>query len=105
VTTDHISPAGHIARKSPAARYLISNQVDVREFNTYGSRRGNHEVMMRGTFANIRLLNKFIGKAGPRTVYTPTKEVMDVWDAAERHQQHGHQLIILAGHAYGTGSS
>eukprot|EP00009_Paramoeba_aestuarina_P005674 CAMPEP_0201522862 /NCGR_PEP_ID=MMETSP0161_2-20130828/18591_1 /ASSEMBLY_ACC=CAM_ASM_000251 /TAXON_ID=180227 /ORGANISM="Neoparamoeba aestuarina, Strain SoJaBio B1-5/56/2" /LENGTH=899 /DNA_ID=CAMNT_0047921811 /DNA_START=39 /DNA_END=2738 /DNA_ORIENTATION=+ len=105
VTTDHISPAGNISRKSPAARYLNSNGVEAKQFNTYGARRGNHEVMARGTFANIRLVNKFIGKAAPQTVYGPEKEVMDVFDAAERHVKEGHPLIILAGSAYGSGSS
>mmetsp|Transcript_6441 Transcript_6441/g.18253 ORF Transcript_6441/g.18253 Transcript_6441/m.18253 type:complete len:898 (+) Transcript_6441:85-2778(+) len=105
VTTDHISPAGTIARRSPAARYLEENGIVPRQFNTYGARRGNHEVMARGTFANIRLVNKFIGKAAPQTVYTPTKEVMDVYDAADAHIQEGHQLVILAGSAYGSGSS
>jgi aconitate hydratase len=105
VTTDHISPAGNISRKSPAARYLGENGVEPKQFNTYGARRGNHEVMARGTFANIRLVNKFIGKAAPQTVYGPTKEVMDVYDAAEKHIKEGHSLIILAGAAYGSGSS
>eukprot|EP00008_Paramoeba_atlantica_P003603 CAMPEP_0201486058 /NCGR_PEP_ID=MMETSP0151_2-20130828/10110_1 /ASSEMBLY_ACC=CAM_ASM_000257 /TAXON_ID=200890 /ORGANISM="Paramoeba atlantica, Strain 621/1 / CCAP 1560/9" /LENGTH=898 /DNA_ID=CAMNT_0047870465 /DNA_START=37 /DNA_END=2730 /DNA_ORIENTATION=+ len=105
VTTDHISPAGNIARRSPAARYLQEHSVEPKSFNTYGARRGNHEVMARGTFANIRLVNKFIGKAAPQTLYTPTKEVMDVYDAADRHIKEGHPLIILAGAAYGSGSS
>ncbi|XP_063049982.1 cytoplasmic aconitate hydratase [Engraulis encrasicolus] len=105
VTTDHISPAGNIARSSPAARYLTSKGLTPREFNSYGSRRGNDAVMARGTFANIRLLNKFLGKQAPKTLYLPTGETMDVFDAAERYQQAGHALLILAGKEYGSGSS
>lgn len=74
VTTDHISPAGSIGRNSPAARYLIKNGLTPREFNSYGSRRGNDDVMARGTFANIRLVNKFMNKPGPKTIYLPTNE-------------------------------
>ncbi|ESP05520.1 hypothetical protein LOTGIDRAFT_181349 [Lottia gigantea] len=105
VTTDHISPAGSIARNSPAARYLAGRGLAPREFNSYGSRRGNDAVMARGTFANIRLLNKFIGKPGARTVYVPTGQEMDVFDAAERYQKENKQVIILAGKEYGSGSS
>ncbi|XP_065884504.1 cytoplasmic aconitate hydratase-like isoform X2 [Dysidea avara] len=105
VTTDHISPAGSIARNSPAARYLGARGLTPREFNSYGSRRGNDAVMARGTFANIRLVNKFIGKAGPKTIHIPSGETMDVFDAAERYKQEGRQLIILAGKDYGSGSS
>ncbi|ROL42206.1 Cytoplasmic aconitate hydratase [Anabarilius grahami] len=105
VTTDHISPAGNIARNSPAARYLTSHGLTAREFNSYGSRRGNDAVMARGTFANIRLFNKFINKQGPCTLYLPTGETMDVFDAAEKYQQAGHPLLILAGKEYGSGSS
>ncbi|CAK9808400.1 Cytoplasmic aconitate hydratase [Anthophora quadrimaculata] len=105
VTTDHISPAGSIARNSPAARYLSSRGLTPKEFNSYGSRRGNDAVMARGTFANIRLVNKFIGKPGPRTIYIPTKEEMDVFDAAEKYAKDQTPLIILVGKEYGSGSS
>ncbi|KAK7175866.1 hypothetical protein R3I93_000204 [Phoxinus phoxinus] len=105
VTTDHISPAGNIARNSPAARYLTSHGFTAREFNSYGSRRGNDAVMARGTFANIRLFNKFINKQAPSTTYLPTGETMDVFDASEKYQQAGHPLLILAGKEYGSGSS
>lgn len=105
VTTDHISPAGSIARNSPAARYLGSKGLTPREFNSYGSRRGNDDVMARGTFANIRLLNKFIDKAGPKTIHIPSNEQMDVFDAAQRYRKDGQSLIVLAGKDYGSGSS
>ncbi|CAK9795657.1 Cytoplasmic aconitate hydratase [Anthophora plagiata] len=105
VTTDHISPAGSIARNSPAARYLSSRGLTPKEFNSYGSRRGNDAVMARGTFANIRLVNKFVGKPGARTIYIPTKEEMDVFDAAEKYAKDQTPLIILVGKEYGSGSS
>ncbi|XP_076630720.1 cytoplasmic aconitate hydratase [Colletes latitarsis] len=105
VTTDHISPAGSIARNSPAARYLASRGLTPKEFNSYGSRRGNDAVMARGTFANIRLVNKFIGKPGPRTIYIPTNEEMDIFDAAEKYAKDQTPLIILVGKEYGSGSS
>ncbi|XP_043601874.1 cytoplasmic aconitate hydratase-like isoform X2 [Bombus pyrosoma] len=105
VTTDHISPAGSIARNSPAARYLASRGLTPKEFNSYGSRRGNDEVMARGTFANIRLVNKFLTKAGPRTIYIPTKEEMDIFDAAEKYAKDQTPLILLVGKEYGSGSS
>ncbi|XP_066963842.1 cytoplasmic aconitate hydratase-like isoform X1 [Macrobrachium rosenbergii] len=105
VTTDHISPAGSIARNSAAARYLASRGLTPREFNSYGSRRGNDAVMARGTFANIRLVNKFIGKAGPRTIHIPSGEECDVFDAAERYKADGQPVIIIAGKEYGSGSS
>ncbi|XP_011871581.1 PREDICTED: cytoplasmic aconitate hydratase-like isoform X3 [Vollenhovia emeryi] len=105
VTTDHISPAGSIARNSPAARYLANRGLTPKDFNSYGSRRGNDAVMARGTFANIRLVNKFIGKAGPRTIYIPTNEEMDVFDAAEKYSKDGTPLIALVGKEYGSGSS
>ncbi|CAL4095460.1 unnamed protein product [Meganyctiphanes norvegica] len=105
VTTDHISPAGSIARNSPAARYLASRNLTTREFNSYGSRRGNDDVMARGTFANIRLVNKFVGKAGPRTIHIPSGDELDVFDAAERYRQENKPIIILAGKEYGSGSS
>ncbi|XP_056612333.1 cytoplasmic aconitate hydratase [Triplophysa dalaica] len=105
VTTDHISPAGNIARNSAAARYLTDRGLTAREFNSYGSRRGNDAVMARGTFANIRLFNKFLNKQAPSTIYLPTEETMDVFDAAEKYLQAGHPLMILAGKEYGSGSS
>lgn len=82
ITTDHISPAGAISVNSPAARYLKSKGVDKRDFNTYGARRGNDEIMARGTFANTRITNKMVAKVGPQTVHVPTGEVVDVFDAA-----------------------
>ncbi|XP_066155244.1 cytoplasmic aconitate hydratase-like [Euwallacea fornicatus] len=105
VTTDHISPAGSIGRTSPAARYLSSNGLTPKEFNSYGSRRGNDAVMARGTFANIRLVNKFMTKPGPKTIYLPTNEEMDVFDCAQRYMNQQTPLIILAGKDYGSGSS
>ncbi|NGX16614.1 aconitate hydratase AcnA [Wenzhouxiangella sp. XN24] len=106
VTTDHISPAGSIASNSPAAKYLVSKGVDPNDFNSYGSRRGNHEVMMRGTFANIRLRNQLAGGVeGGWTRYLPTGEIMAIYDAAMRYQEDGTPLVILAGKEYGSGSS
>lgn len=105
VTTDHISPAGNIARNSPAARYLTSRGLNPRDFNSYGSRRGNDAVMARGTFANIRLFNKFLNKQAPRTLHLPSNEMLDVFDAAERYKDAGISLLILAGKEYGSGSS
>ncbi|XP_064388016.1 cytoplasmic aconitate hydratase-like isoform X2 [Halichondria panicea] len=105
VTTDHISPAGSISRNSPAARYLGARGLTPREFNSYGSRRGNDDVMVRGTFANIRLVNKFMAKAGPKTIHIPSGDTMDVYDAAQRYRDEGTQLIVLAGKDYGSGSS
>lgn len=105
VTTDHISPAGSIGRASPAARFLASKGLTPREFNSYGSRRGNDAIMARGTFANIRLVNKFMSKAGPKTLFLPTNEEMDVFDAAQRYATQSTPLIIIAGKDYGSGSS
>uniref|UniRef100_A0A668UGA0 aconitate hydratase n=1 Tax=Oreochromis aureus TaxID=47969 RepID=A0A668UGA0_OREAU len=105
VTTDHISPAGNIARNSPAARYLTSRGLNPRDYNSYGSRRGNDAVMARGTFANIRLFNKFLNKQAPQTIHLPTAETLDVFDAADRYQQSRIPLIVLAGKEYGSGSS
>jgi aconitate hydratase len=106
VTTDHISPAGSIAPDSPAARYLEEHGVLPADFNSYGSRRGNHEVMMRGTFANIRLRNRLApGTEGGWTRYQPEDEQMTIYDAALRYQAEGTPLVILAGAEYGTGSS
>uniref|UniRef100_A0A0K0FHH9 Cytoplasmic aconitate hydratase n=1 Tax=Strongyloides venezuelensis TaxID=75913 RepID=A0A0K0FHH9_STRVS len=105
VTTDHISPAGSIARTSPAAKYLNERGVQPRDFNTYGARRGNDEVMVRGTFANIRLVNKLAPKTGPLTTHIKSGEVMSVFDAAERYRKDGDTVIVLAGKDYGCGSS
>jgi aconitate hydratase len=106
VTTDHISPAGNIAKSSPAARYLLEQNVQPADFNQYGARRGNHEVMMRGTFANIRLRNLLLsGTEGGITLYLPTGEQMSIYDAAMRYKADRTPLIIIAGKEYGTGSS
>jgi aconitate hydratase len=106
VTTDHISPAGSIAKDSPAAKYLMDNGVDAKDFNSYGSRRGNHEVMMRGTFANIRIKNLMLdGVTGGYTVHVPSGEQMSIFDAAMKYQAEKTPLIVLAGKEYGTGSS
>jgi aconitate hydratase len=106
VTTDHISPAGSIPRSSPAGQYLIAHGVEPRDFNSYGSRRGNHEVMVRGTFANIRLRNELVpGKEGYWTVHQPDGEVMTIFDAAQRYAQEGTPLLVIAGKEYGSGSS
>uniref|UniRef100_A0A915CZM3 Cytoplasmic aconitate hydratase n=1 Tax=Ditylenchus dipsaci TaxID=166011 RepID=A0A915CZM3_9BILA len=106
VTTDHISPAGSISRISPAAKYLLEKGVQPRDFNTYGARRGNDELMARGTFANIRLVNKLVGnKPGPRTLHIPSGAVLDVYDAAMLYKQQGQPVVILAGKEYGSGSS
>jgi aconitate hydratase len=106
VTTDHISPAGAIAAESPAGSYLQEHAVSPQDFNSYGSRRGNHEVMMRGTFANVRLKNQLApGTEGSWTTYLPTGEQMSIFDASERYAQSDTPLVILAGKEYGTGSS
>ena len=106
VTTDHISPAGNIKADSPAGHYLRDKGVEPRDFNSYGSRRGNHEVMMRGTFANIRIRNEMLGgEEGGNTFYIPTMEKMPIYDAAMRYQAAGTPLVVIAGQEYGTGSS
>jgi len=105
ITTDHISPAGNISKNSPAGRFLLAKGVAQADFNTYGARRGNDEIMARGTFANIRLINKLVEKVGPQTLHIPSGKVMDIFDAAELYMKEGHQLIILAGQEYGSGSS
>ncbi|MEM8919865.1 MAG: aconitate hydratase AcnA [Pseudomonadota bacterium] len=106
ITTDHISPAGSIKVDSPAGRYLANHQVPVMEFNSYGSRRGNHEVMMRGTFANIRIKNQMVpGTEGGVTKYFPGGDQMDIYDAAMKYQSEGKPLVVFAGEQYGTGSS
>ena len=106
VTTDHISPAGAIKPDSPAGTYLIEHGVERKEFNSYGSRRGNHEVMVRGTFANVRLRNLLVpGSEGTWTVHVPSGEEMTIYDASVRYQDEGTPLIVLAGKEYGSGSS
>src|SRR5580692_1090463 len=106
VTTDHISPAGNIAKSSPAAKYLVAQGVQAADFNSYGARRGNHEVMMRGTFANIRLRNLLApGTEGGVTVHIPSGEQLSIFDAAMKYKAAGTPLVILAGKEYGTGSS
>jgi aconitate hydratase len=106
VTTDHISPAGDIAKDSPAGKFLIGNGVEKRDFNSYGARRGNHLVMMRGTFANVRLKNLLVpGTEGWQTVYLPTGEQMSIYDASIKYQAEKIPLVVLAGKEYGTGSS
>jgi aconitate hydratase len=106
ITTDHISPAGSIKPDSPAGKYLIERGVKPADFNSYGARRGNHEVMMRGTFANIRLRNELAaGTEGGVTLHLPSKELMSIYDAAMRYKSEGVPLLVLAGKEYGSGSS
>jgi aconitate hydratase len=106
ITTDHISPAGAIKLDSPAGKYLTDHQVPRADFNSYGARRGNHEVMMRGTFANIRIRNRMLNDVeGGMTRYAPTGEVMPIYDAAMNYQADGTPLVVIAGKEYGTGSS
>ncbi len=106
ITTDHISPAGSIKKASPAGAYLMANGVDPLDFNSYGARRGNHQVMMRGTFANIRIRNKITPEIeGGVTKHFPSGEVMAIYDAAERYKAEGRPLVVFAGKEYGTGSS
>ena len=106
ITTDHISPAGNIKATSPAGKYLIERQVRVEDFNGYGARRGNHEVMMRGTFANIRIRNKMTPDIeGGVTKHFPSGKVMSIYDAAMQYEAEGRPLVVFAGKEYGTGSS
>lgn len=106
VTTDHISPAGSIAKNSPAGEYLMNNGIQPHEFNSYGSRRGNHEVMMRGTFANIRIKNQLApGTEGGLTTHIPSQQVTSIFDAAMKYKDEGTELIVIAGKDYGMGSS
>jgi aconitate hydratase len=106
VTTDHISPAGSIPVDSPAGKYLIANGVKPHDFNSYGARRGNHEVMMRGTFANIRLRNQLApGTEGCWTLFLPENEQTTIYDAAVKYREGGVPLVVLAGKEYGSGSS
>jgi aconitate hydratase len=108
ITTDHISPAGSIRAASPAGKFLQENGVQPADFNQYGTRRGNHEVMMRGTFANIRIRNQMLGpngREGGYTIHYPSKEELPIYDAAMRYKEQGVPLIVFAGKEYGTGSS
>jgi aconitate hydratase len=106
VTTDHISPASAIPASGPAGQWLIAHDVEIRDFNTFGARRGNHEVLMRGTFGNIRIRNRLVpGVEGGYTVHHATGEQMSIYDAAMRYQTEGTPLIVIAGKEYGTGSS
>ncbi|MGH7117593.1 MAG: aconitate hydratase AcnA [Acetobacteraceae bacterium] len=106
ITTDHISPAGSIRRSSPAGQYLLEHEVSERQFNSYGSRRGNHEVMIRGTFANIRIRNELLnGVEGGFTKHMPSGEQMTIFDAAMRYRKEGVPLVVVGGKEYGTGSS
>ena len=105
ITTDHISPAGNISKSSAAAKYLIGRGVGVKDFNSYGARRGHDEVMARGTFANTRIINKLHSKVGPQTTHIPSGKTMDIFDAAEEYRKANQSIIILAGQEYGSGSS
>ncbi len=105
ITTDHISPAGNISKVSAAAKYLNSKGVEAKDFNQYGTRRGNYEVMARGTFANVRIVNKLVKDVGPKTEHIPSGKVMDVYSAADMYKQEGTPLVVLAGKEYGSGSS
>jgi aconitate hydratase len=105
ITTDHISPAGAIKKDSPAGRWLIAHGVEPGDFNSYGARRGNHEVMIRGTFANIRLRNQLVDKAGGYTRHFPDCEETTIYEAAIRYAEEGVPLVVLAGKEYGSGSS
>lgn len=106
ITTDHISPAGNIAKNSPAAKYLLDKHIDYKDFNSYGSRRGNDEIMTRGTFANVRIRNEMApGTEGGYTTYVPDSEVMTIYEAAMKYRKSGTPLVVVAGKEYGTGSS
>jgi aconitate hydratase len=106
ITTDHISPAGNFSATSPAGKYLIEHGVERRDFNTYGARRGNHEVMVRGTFGNIRLRNRLVpATEGYYTVHLPDGEQTTIYEASMRYQQEGVPLLVIAGKEYGSGSS
>ncbi len=105
ITTDHISPAGAIKKDSPAGQWLIEQGVEPRDFNSYGSRRGNHEVMIRGTFANIRLRNQLVERAGGYTRHFPDGEETSIYEAAMAYAEEGVPLVVLAGKEYGSGSS
>ena len=106
ITTDHISPAGNIAKDSPAAKYLTEHSVLPKDFNQYGARRGNHEVMIRGTFANIRLKNGLVDwEEGWNTLHMPDDVKMPIYEASQKYQKDGVPLVVIAGKEYGSGSS
>jgi aconitate hydratase len=106
ITTDHISPAGNIAKDSPAAKYLASHGVQPKDYNQYGARRGNHEVMIRGTFANIRLKNGLVDwEEGWNTLHLPDGAKMPIYEASQKYQKDGVPLVVIAGKEYGSGSS
>jgi aconitate hydratase len=106
ITTDHISPAGSIRKDGPAGRYLTERGIEPKDYNSYGSRRGNHEVMVRGTFANVRIRNKLVpGTEGGLTRHLPDGERMSIYDASVKYQAAGVPLVVLAGKEYGAGSS
>jgi len=105
ITTDHISPAGNISKTSPAAQYLQARGIERNDFNTYGARRGNDEIMTRGTFANIRLINQLVEKPGPTTIHFPSGKEKSVYEVSEEYKKSGDNLIVLAGKDYGSGSS
>jgi aconitate hydratase len=105
ITTDHISPAGNISKNSSAAKYLNEKGIINKDFNSYGSRRGNYEVMARGTFANVRLINKLVGEPGPKTLHFPDKAQNDIFTISHQYQNEGTPLIVIAGKEYGSGSS
>jgi aconitate hydratase len=105
ITTDHISPAGNISKTSAAAKYLMDRHVEAKDFNQYGTRRGNFEVMARGTFANVRIVNKLVTEVGPKTVHFPSGKVDSIYNVSETYQKEGTPLIVLAGKEYGSGSS
>src|SRR5438105_11167593 len=105
ITTDHISPAGSIPTDSPAGRYLVEHGVERADYNSYGARRGNHEVLVRGTFANVRLRNKLVDREGYWTQHLPDGAEMTIHEAADRYREEGVPLVVLAGKEYGSGSS
>ena len=105
ITTDHISPASYISKISCAARFLLKKGIPIKDFNSYGMRRGNDEIMARGTFANIRLINKIMDRPGAQTIHFPSGETLDIFEAAMRYKAENIPTIILAGHEYGSGSS
>src|SRR5258707_13596467 len=106
ITTDHIAPAGSIKAASPAGKYLVEHKVKPADFNQYGTRRGNHEVMMRGTFANIRIRNQMVpGVEGGVTIHYPSRDQLPIYDAAMRYTSENVPLVVFAGKEYGTGSS
>ena len=105
ITTDHISPAGNISKTSSAAKYLNQKGIINKDFNSYGSRRGNYEVMARGTFANVRIINKLVGEPGPKTVHFPDNKTDNIFNVSNQYQSEGVSLIVIAGKEYGSGSS